>query len=72
MTINYHRLQCKPGITHAFDVEKGHMCVCVRFVQHPRCAAISCSYGEVLDDRNPKIRMGFQAKGQDRYADEKH
>lgn len=64
-------LKCKPAITNAFDIEKELVRVRLCLVQGPRSAMICRFHRDIPNHRNSHVRMCFQTKRNNRYANEK-
>lgn len=71
LNLTHQYLEGEPAIANAFDVKEKLMCIRFRFVQRPRDAVIRSFHGDILNCRNSHIRMCFQTKRNDRYANEK-
>jgi hypothetical protein len=67
----HQNFKCKPAIAYAFYVKEKLVCVRLRFVQCPRSSMIRRFHCDIPNDRNSHIRMGFQTKRNNRYANEK-
>jgi hypothetical protein len=63
-------LECKPGITNTFYVEKGNMCCGVLLVKRPGRRLVGRPDRNVPNVRHPHIRMRLQAKRYDGHTDE--
>jgi hypothetical protein len=70
INVTYQYLKCKPTITDAFDVKEKLVCICLRLVQGPRGAMICRFHRDISNHRNSHIRMSFQTKRNNRYANE--
>lgn len=70
MTHQY--LECKPGIADAFNVEEGNVRIGHRLIQKPGVATVRRLHSDIVHNGYTHIRMGFQAEGQDRNADEEY
>lgn len=67
----HQNLKREPPVANAFDVKEKLVCVRLRFVQCPRGALISRFHCDIFNCRNSHIRMCFQTKRNNRYANEK-
>jgi len=64
-------LEGEPCVAHAFDVKEDVVGVGAALVQHPGCYIVNL-YRTIRDYRHSHVRMGFQAKGEYRNADEEN
>lgn len=67
----HQNFECEPAIANALDVKEKLVCVRLRFVQRPRGAVVSRFNRDIPNNRNSHIRMCFQTKWNNRYANEK-
>ena len=65
-------LDGEPRVADGFDVEEGLVSVRRRLVQHPGSRIERCEHGQVAYDRHAHVWVRFEAKRQDRNADEEH
>ena len=68
----HHNLDSEPRVADGFDVEEGLVSVRLRLVQNPRSWIVCRENGQIADDRYAHVGVRFQAKRQDRNADEEY
>lgn len=65
-------LEGEPGVADALDVEKRDVGVRVGFVDGPAGSVRGGFHSDVFDNGDPHVRVGLEAEGQYRDADEEY
>ena len=63
-------LEGEPSITDTLDIEESIVSIGGMLVQCPCSGVVRGLDSQVVDDRDPHVRVGLQAEGQDGGADE--
>ena len=63
-------LEGEPSIADTLDIEEGIVSISAMLVQSPGSGVVGGLDSQVVDDRDPHVRVGLEAEGEDGGADE--